>query len=78
MGMPIVTSSRMKYLNEFVEHNVNGLIVEDDNLLRSIKKLIKNKSKLISMSKESFRKYDELSKSNPVDEWVKLVELVNL
>ena len=41
MGMPIVTSSRMKYLNEFVEHNVNGLIVEDDNLLSSIKKLIK-------------------------------------
>ena len=77
MGMPIVTSTRMKYLNEFVEHNVNGLIVEDDNLLSSIKKLIKNKSKLISMSKESFRKYKELSKSRPVDEWVKLVELVN-
>ncbi len=78
MGMPIVTSNRMKYLHEFVEHNVNGLIVEDDKLLISIKKLIKNKSKLLKMSRQSYRKYYELSKSNPVDKWVKLVELVNL
>ena len=78
MGMPIVTSNRMKYLNQFVEHNINGLIVDDDKLLISIKKLIRNKSKLIEMSKQSYKKYYELSKSNPIDDWVKLIELENL
>ena len=35
IGLPIITTFRMAQLNEFVEDNVNGLIVKDENLLET-------------------------------------------
>ena len=74
MGLPIVTSKRMKYLTEFVENNVNGLILEDHNFLIEIKKLIVDKERLKYMSLQSHKKYIALCKRNPVEDWIKLIE----
>ena len=74
MGLPIVTSKRMEYLSEFVENNVNGLILEDNDLLVEIEKLIVDKERLTYMSLQSHKKYKELSKRNPIKEWIRLIE----
>jgi len=74
MGLPIVTSKRMKYLTEFVENNVNGLILEDNDFLVEIDKLIVDKERLNYMSFQSHKKYIALCKRNPIKEWIKLIE----
>ena len=55
MGLPIITSKRMKYLTEFVENNVNGLILEDNDFLVEIEKLIVDKKRLKYMSLQSHK-----------------------
>ena len=74
LGLPIVTSKRMQYLVEFVEHEVNGLVVDDHKLLDSIKILLKDKYKLNFMSQQSFKKYEALNDSKPINDWINLVE----
>tara|TARA_B100000886_G_scaffold336327_1_gene294880 strand:+ start:1277 stop:2377 length:1101 start_codon:yes stop_codon:yes gene_type:complete len=74
MGLPIVTSKRMKYLTEFVENNVNGLILDDNEFLAEIKKLVVDKDKLKYMSFQSHKKYIALCKKNPIKDWIKLIE----
>ena len=74
MGLPIIISKRMKYLTEFVENNVNGLILEDNDFLVEIKKLIVDKERLKYMSLQSHKKYNALSKRNPIKEWIRLIE----
>ena len=74
MGLPIITSKRMKYLTEFVENNVNGLILEDNDFLIEIKKLIVDKKRLKYMSLQSHKKYIALCKKNPIKDWIKLIE----
>ncbi|CAE19680.1 Glycosyl transferase, group 1 [Prochlorococcus marinus subsp. pastoris str. CCMP1986] len=74
MGLPIVTSKRMKYLTEFVENNVNGLILDDNDFLFEIKKLIVDKERLNFMSLQSHNKYIALCKRNPIKDWIKLIE----
>ena len=63
----------MKYLDEFVEHNINGLILEDQELLYEINKLIKNKKKLNYMSQQSYFKYLALNRKEPIKDWINLV-----
>ena len=63
----------MKYLDDFVEHNINGLILDDQELLHEINKLIKNKKKLNYMSQQSYLKYLALNKKEPIKDWINLV-----
>ncbi len=74
MGLPIVTSKRMKYLTEFVENDVNGLILEDNDFLVEIEKLIVDKERLQNMSLQSHKKYIALCRRNPIKDWIKLIE----
>ena len=69
IGLPIVTTYRFKDLNEFVSHNVNGLIVNDYELLDASLYLLENKNLLVEMSKMSLKKYKKLSKKNPIVSW---------
>ena len=57
-GLPIVLSSRLKYLKDFVENDRNGKVVNDKDYLETIVTLIKNKQILAEMSKKSFAKYE--------------------
>ena len=72
VGLPIVTTKRMIELNEFVEHNVNGIIVDDNDLFLSTLRLMQDKELLFKMSKESKKKYLNLSKEKPLIKWEEL------
>ena len=72
VGLPIVTTNRMIGLNEFIEHNINGLIVDENNLFISTLRLMRNKELLLKMSKESKKKFENLSKANPLSNWEKI------
>ena len=74
MGLPIVTSKRLEYLSEFVENNVNGLILDDNDFLIEIKKLIVDKKRLKCMSLQSHKKYIALCERNPIQDWIKIIE----
>ena len=74
MCLPIVISKRFKELTDFVEHEVNALIVNDDNFLDAITYLLSNKKLLLKMSKESYKKYCFLCRSNPSLDWYNLVK----
>ena len=56
-------------LSEFVEHNVNGIIVEDNDLFISTVRLMQDKELLSKMSKQSKKKYLKLSKKDPLLKW---------
>lgn len=72
-GLPIVTSPRMSDLTDFIEHDVNGLVTADDKLLDSIEHILSDKQKLKIFSNESFNKYQQLSKNDPVNSWLHLI-----
>ncbi len=72
VGLPIVTTNRMIGLSEFVEHNVNGIIVEDNDLFISTVRLMQDKELLSKMSKQSKKKYLKLSKEDPLLKWEKI------
>ena len=72
VGLPIVTTKRMIELKEFVEHSVNGLIVDDSQLFLSTIKLMGDKDLLLKMGKESKKKFLKLYKDKPVMKWEKL------
>ena len=44
--------SRLRYLNDFVEDDINGKIVDDSDYLETIINLIKDKERLAEMSKK--------------------------
>ncbi len=73
IGLPIVTSLRMKELTQFVEHNINGLIVPDEDLLQALIYLLRRPKLLKSMSKNSFYKYELLHKEKPNLIWNQVV-----
>ncbi len=72
-GLPIVLSSRLKYLKDFVENDWNGKVVNDKDYLETIITLIKNKKILSEMSKKSFAKYELLFKKSSVQNWINLI-----
>ena len=74
MCLPIVISKRFNELTDFIEHEVNGLIVNDENYLEAITYLLNDKKLLKSMSKASYKKYCNLFKSNPSLDWYNLVK----
>ena len=72
-SLPIVLSKRLSHLTEFVEHEVNGLVVEDEDFLKAVFYLFNNPKLLKSMSHESYRKYKILYKEKPIDKWLKII-----
>ena len=72
--MPVVLSNRLRYLNDFVEDDINGKIVDDSDYLETIIKMINNKEKLKEMSKKSFDKYKLLLRNSSVKNWIKLIK----
>ncbi len=73
VGLPIVLSSRLKGLNEFVENQYNGFIVDDKDYLNTINKMLNDKDKLRIMSKNSFRKYKALLRYSSIENWINLI-----
>ena len=72
-GLPIITTSRMRHLVDFIEHDINGLVVEDRYLMQSIQYLLGDSKKLKYYSENSFKKYELLAKKNPEKMWLKLI-----
>ena len=72
-GLPIVLSLRLKNLVDFVEHDINGKIVEDKNYLDTILEMIENIDRLKSMSKKSFEKYNKLREMSSINNWINLI-----
>ena len=62
-------SKRLSILNQFVEHNINGLVVNDNEIFFKTEHLINNINLLSEMSKNSFTKYHTLYKNSPVENW---------
>ena len=69
LGMPVVISKRLATLNQFVEHNINGLVVNDNEIFFKTENLINNKNLLNEMSKNSFIKYQNLYSNSPIENW---------
>ena len=72
IGLPIITTYRMAQLNEFVQDNVNGLIVKDENLLETCIDLLNDKKRLKYMGLMSKNKFLQLSSKDPIKVWQKL------
>lgn len=72
-GLPIVLSSRLTNLVDFVEDDLNGKIVEDSNYLDTILGMIDNIDRLKLMSKQSFEKYKKLREKSSISNWVNLI-----
>ena len=72
-GLPIVLSLRLSNLVDFVEDDLNGKIVEDSNYLDTILEMIDNIDQLKTMSKQSFRKYNQLREKSSISNWVNLI-----
>lgn len=72
-GLPIVLTLRLRNLVDFVEHNLNGKIVEDINYLDTILEMIDNIDRLKLMSKQSFEKYKQLREKSSISNWVNLI-----
>ena len=73
MGLPVIMSSRLIGLNEFVEHKFNGLIVKDKDYLRSIIRIIDDKDQLKLMSLRSYQKYKMLALNSSIKNWTRLL-----
>ena len=73
VGLPVVLTSRLNNLKEFVENDINGKIVDDSEYLTEIIKMLKNKNKLKLMSLESFSKYKILQKNSSIYNWTKII-----
>ena len=76
-GLPIVTTKRMAHLVKFVEHRINALIVQDEEILSALTFLLENNSLLKKMSFESYKKYEILFKESTIKNWVNLIEELN-
>lgn len=76
-GLPIITTTRMADLDDFVEHNFNGLIVTDKELIKTIKYLLNEREMLKKFSNNSLYKYSLLSQNDPTTSWVKLIESIS-
>ena len=63
----------MRHLVDFIEHDINGLVVEDRYLMQSIQYLLGDSKKLKYYSENSFKKYELLAKKNPEKIWLKLI-----
>ena len=74
LGLPVVLSSRLRYLNDFVEDDINGKIVDDADYLSTITKMLNDKKKLEQMSKKSFAKYKILLRNSSVNNWINLIK----
>ena len=74
IGLPIITTKRMANLKDFIQHNVNGYIVNDEDLLEASLSLIKDRKKLIFMSANSRKKFLKLNNYKPVENWVRILE----
>lgn len=73
IGLPVVLSSRLAYLKDFVEDGINGKVVDDSDYLKTITSMIKNKKELEDMSKKSFDKYKLLLKKSSVNNWINII-----
>ena len=69
IGLPVVISKRLSTLNQFVEHDINGLIVNDNEMFIKTEHLINNKKLLNEMSKKSLIKYQYLYRNSPIENW---------
>ena len=69
VGLPVIISKRLATLNQFVEHNINGLIVNDNEIFFKTEILINNKNLLNKMSRKSYIKYQNLYSSSPIENW---------
>tara|TARA_B100000212_G_C27369883_1_gene532076 strand:+ start:1176 stop:2300 length:1125 start_codon:yes stop_codon:yes gene_type:complete len=74
IGMPIITTQRMANLKEFIEDDINGYIVDDEDLLRASLELLKDKDKLKIMSANSKNKFIKLTDNKPLDKWKQILE----
>ena len=74
IGLPIITTKRMANLKDFIQHNVNGYIVNDEDLLEASLSLIKDKKKLMFMSANSRKKFIKLNSHKPIKNWVRILE----
>ena len=62
----------MCHLVDFIEHDINGLVVEDRYLMQSIQYLLGDSKKLKYYSENSF-KNTNFSLKNPGKMWLKLI-----
>ena len=69
IGLPVVMSKRLSTLSQFVEHNFNGLVVNENEIFIKTENLINNINLLSEMSKNSFIKYQTLYEKSPVENW---------
>ncbi len=72
-GLPVVLSSRLKNLVDFVEDDLNGKIVEDSNYLDTILEMFENIEGLKLMSKKSFDKFTRLSSLSSINKWIDII-----
>ena len=68
----IITTLRMSQLNEFVENNLNGLIVGDEKLFESCIDLLNDKNRLEDMNFMNKKKLLKLSAKDPIKVWQNL------
>ena len=74
VGLPVVITKRLSTLNQFVEHNINGLVVNDNEIFIKTEDLINNRNLLNEMSKKSFNKYQYLYRNSPIENWDKILK----
>ncbi len=68
----IITTLRMSQLNEFVENNLDGLIVGDEKLFESCIDLLNDKNRLEDMNFMNKKKLLKLSAKDPIKVWQNL------
>ena len=61
-------------LSDFIEHDVNGFIVDDSQLFKALSYLIENEKILKRMSYASKLKYNKLYLKRPKKLWNKLID----
>ncbi|EEE39752.1 glycosyltransferase [Prochlorococcus marinus] len=72
-GLPIILTSRLRNLSDFVVDEYNGIFVDDKNYLNTIIEMINDKNRLRSMSKNSFTKYKLLREKSSIKNWINLI-----
>lgn len=78
IGLPVVTTHRLSKLHEFVEHQKNAIITNDNDFYQEISNLICDYKKLNSFSKQSLLKYQKISSKAPVNQWLELLSELNI
>lgn len=75
-SLPIVAFNCSGGVDEIVDNNINGILVEPYNiqlLASAMLTLIKNENKRIRMSKESYRKCNLFDKNIIIHQWLELI-----